>query len=130
MMPLIKNTTLALLFSLAVVGCAKISTISTNLDPENFKHYFAPSKVAIVESESQFVGPYAFVEGVEGESCQEKPHLAAPTMEEARSEARRNAFDLGANAIVFSGCTTVKTDQCYSTLICYGKAYQVEQLSE
>lgn len=126
----IKHITCIFLLSLAVIGCAKVSTISTNLDPENFKHYFAPSKVTIVDSEKRFVGAYSFIKGVEGESCQEKPHLAAPTMEEARTQARRSAFDLGANAIVFSGCTTVKTEQCHATLICYGKAYQVEQLSE
>lgn len=108
-----------------LTSCAQVSDVSTNLDKENFKQYFSPSKVKIVDDESHFEGKYKMVGLVEGEDCQVKPHHAAPDLIEARTMARGKAYDLGANAIVFSGCTTVKTDRCLANLICYGKAYQV-----
>lgn len=113
-----------------LAGCAKISQVSTNLDAENFKNYFAPTEVTIVENESAFTGKYKMIGGVEGSNCQAKAHHAAPDKIEARTEARKKAYELGANAIVFSGCTAVKTNQCHANIICYGKAYQVEQLSD
>ena len=121
-------TTSALLLS----SCAKISTVNTNLDRDNFAHYFSPAQVEIFETEQDFPGKYKMVGMVEGEHCQAKAHLAAPDKIEARTEARRHAFQLGANAIVFSGCAEVnlqgENKQCYASVICYGKAYQVESL--
>ncbi len=116
--------------SVTLIGCAKISTVNTNLDRQNFKDYFAPSKVKIFESEQAFNGKYQFIGGVEGEDCQTKQHHAAPDQIEARTIARGKAFDLGANAIVFSGCTQVQTKQCHATTICYGKAYIVQANDE
>ncbi|MFD2166463.1 Rcs stress response system protein RcsF [Thalassotalea euphylliae] len=122
----------ALFITGAIVGCAKISTVNTNLDRENFEHYFSPSRVAIYESEQNFIGKYQFIGAVEGENCQAKAHLAAPDPIEARTEARRAAYQLGANAIVFSGCAEIedKTKHCHASVICYGKAYQVEQTGQ
>ena len=124
----LKNKSIILPFALTmlVFGCAKVSTYSTNLDRENFKHYFSPAKVEIFESEKEFPGKFKFLEGVEGDNCQAKPHLAAPDTIEARTEARRKAYDLGANAIVFSGCANIQTKQCHAAVICYGKAYVIE----
>ena len=118
------NLTSVLLVAL-LTSCAQVSDVSTNLDKKNFKQYFSPSKVKIVDDENQFEGKYKMVGLVEGEDCQVKPHHATPDPIEARTMARGKAYDLGANAIVFSGCTTVKTDRCLANLICYGKAYQV-----
>ncbi|WP_286261488.1 Rcs stress response system protein RcsF [Thalassotalea atypica] len=119
------------LFSLLfITGCAQVSDVKTNLDRENFKQYFAHGQVQIFEKESKFIGKYKMIGGVEGENCQVKPYHAAPDKIEARTNARRSAFELGANAIVFSGCTTVQTKQCHANIICYGKAYQVEQPSD
>jgi len=113
-----------------LAGCAKISQISTNLDAENFKNYFAPTSVKIVESETDFIGKYKLIGGVEGSNCQEKAHHSAADKIEARTDARQKAYDLGANAIVFSGCVSVQTNQCHANIICYGKAYQVEPLND
>lgn len=122
---------LALSTALLLSGCAKINDISTNLDRDNFKHYFSPTKVQIVESEKDFTGKYKFVGLVEGESCQEKAHHAAPNEIDARTEARRNAYKLDANAIIFSQCVMIEQDQaakyCVASTVCYGRAYQVEQ---
>jgi len=124
---------LALLLLIAVIGtgCAKISDVSTNLDSENFRHYFSPTKVKIYHSEKDFAGSAKFLGLVEGESCQEKAHHAAPNEIDARTEARRQADKLGANAIIFSQCVLIEDDQaakhCLATTVCYGRAYQVEQ---
>ena len=122
---------LTLSAALLLSGCAKINDISTNLDRDNFKHYFSPTKVEIVESEKDFTGKYNFVGLVEGESCQEKAHHAAPNEIDARTEARRNAYELEANAIIFSQCVMIEQDQaakhCVASTVCYGRAYQVEQ---
>ncbi|MGB1262402.1 MAG: Rcs stress response system protein RcsF [Cognaticolwellia sp.] len=126
-----RYTLIALLTAISITGCAKISDISTNLDGDNFKHYFSPTKVEIVKSESDFSGKYKFVGLVEGESCQAKPHHAAPNEIDARTQARRQAYDLEANAIIFSQCVMITDDkaakQCVASTICYGRAYQVEQ---
>ncbi len=122
---------LTLSAALLLSGCAKINDISTNLDRDNFKHYFSPTKVKIVESEKDFTGKYKFVGLVEGESCQEKAHHAAPNEIDARTEARRNAYELEANAIIFSQCLMIESDKaakhCVASTVCYGRAYQVEQ---
>lgn len=123
--------TISILIGLTLIAsCAKISTYSTNLDKENFKHYFSPTQVKIFNSEQEFASNYKFIAGVEGDSCQQKPHLAAPNEIDARTIARRKAYDLGANAIVFSGCAEVQTKQCHAQLICYGKAYQVAEFAQ
>lgn len=134
----VKNPTLAkrniapiMFVSLFAIGCAKISDVSTNLDRENFKHYFSPTQVNIVESEKEFAGKYKFIGLVEGEYCQEKAHHAVPNEIDARTEARRKAYKLKANAIIFSQCVMIEEDKaakhCVASTVCYGRAYQVEQ---
>ena len=128
-----RNTATVILVSSLAVGCAKINDISTNLDRDNFKHYFSPTKVKIVESEKELTGKYKFVGLVEGESCQAKAHHAAPNEIDARTQARRKAYELEANAIIFSRCVMIEEDQaakyCVASTVCYGRAYQVEQSS-
>ena len=51
-----RNVAICFLAALFVTGCAKINDISTNLDAENFKNYFSPTKVKIVDSEKDLVG--------------------------------------------------------------------------
>ena len=127
----LRNIAAALIVSLLASGCAKINDISTNLDRDNFKNYFAPTKVKIVESEKDFTGKYLFIGLVEGESCQEKSHHAAPNEIDARTEARRQAYKLDANAIIFSQCVIIEEDKaakyCLASTVCYGRAYKVEQ---
>lgn len=120
-----------ILVALLATGCAKINDISTNLDRENFKNYFSPTKVKIVASEKDFTGKYKFLGLVEGESCQEKAHHAAPNEIDARTEARRKAYKLEANAIIFSQCVMIEDDKaakyCVASTVCYGRIYKVEQ---
>ncbi|WP_448549901.1 Rcs stress response system protein RcsF [Thalassotalea fusca] len=107
--------------------CASHYEVSTNLDRENFVQYFAPAKVKIFKSEQDIQGKYVAVGRVEGEDCQEKAHHAIADEQIALTDARRKAFNLGANAIVFSGCATVTTKQCVSQKICYGRTFKISQ---
>ncbi|UUO25020.1 rcsF protein [Colwellia sp. M166] len=122
---------LTVLITLAITGCAKINHVSTNLDRDNFKHYFSPTKVKMVEKEQDLAGKYKFLGLVEGESCQEKAYHAAPNEIDARTEARRKAYQLGANAIIFSQCVMITDDKaakyCLASTVCYGRAFKVEQ---
>lgn len=129
---LVKYTTsITILLVLLSAGCAKINDISTNLDRDNFKNYFSPTRVKIVTSEKEFTGHYKFLGLVEGESCQEKAYHAVPNEIDARTEARRQAYKLEANAIIFSQCVMIETDKaakyCIASTVCYGRAYKVEQ---
>jgi RcsF protein len=116
-------------------ACTNQYSVSTNLDKDNFKHYFSPSEVVIYQDESNIIGKYRYLSSVEGEDCQKESHLQAPDEIVARTNARRKAYQVGANAIVFTGCVLIEKDindkQCLSTKVCYGKAFQVEsQINE
>ena len=115
-------------------SCAKITDVSTNLDRENFANYFSPTEVKIAKSEKEFTGKFKLLGLVDGESCQEKAHHAAPNEIDARTKARRKAYKLGANAIIFSQCVLIEEDKaakyCIASTVCYGRAYAVEDMSE
>ena len=118
-----------------VISCSTNYTVSTNIDSNNFEEYFSPAKVTIYQSEQDFVSYYKFIGLVEGEDCQLAAHLAAPDEINARTNARRQAYQQKANAIIFTGCAVIDAEnvmpdpikkQCLSTVVCYGKAYQVD----
>jgi len=117
-----------------LTACSSQYTVSTNLDKENFKSYFSHSQVKVFEDESEFAGRYKLIGMVEGQDCQAKVHHAEPDKIAARTQARRQALKQQANAIVFTGCALINDNpankQCISTVVCYGKAYQVEQVKE
>jgi len=112
-------------------SCATNYTISTNVDQDKIEHYFSPTQVTIFQDESEFSGRSHYLGMVEGESCQQKAQHDSPDKIIARTNARREAYQLKANAIIFTGCSAVIKDNgakaCYATLLCYGKAYQIEQ---
>ena len=130
--PRLLVTTLYIIAALTLSACSSTYTLSTNLDKENFKDYFSHSHVKVVEDESDFTGRYKLIGMVEGQNCQAKSHHALPNEIEARTQARKAAFEKQANAIIFTGCALMNDDQanqqCVSTIVCYGKAYQVEQV--
>lgn len=119
------NYSFLLIISVAITGCSTSYSTSTNLDKSNFTDYFAPSYVTIYKSENDLPKSNQLIGIVEGQDCQAKPHLAAPDKINARTDARRKAHALSANAIVFSDCAIVEDPECSALLICYGKAYQV-----
>ena len=82
---------------------------------------------------------YQFISAVEGQDCQTKPHHALPDEINARTEARRQAFNKKANAVIFTGCAALDQEQlaqlgnsndakqCHAIIICYAKAFVVNQ---
>lgn len=120
---------LCLVAVLFLSSCANHYQINSNVNPENLHDYFAPTSVNIYHFEQEFNGQFKFIGLVEGQDCQSKSHHAAPDEINARTNARRNAYEQHANAIIFTGCALLEKDQaskqCLSTVVCYGKAYQV-----
>lgn len=122
-----------------VTACASQYQVKTNLDKSNFKDYFSPTAVTIYPDEQSMLKTkdskknqttkFQYLGAVEGDDCQEKTHHQAPDEINARTDARRKAYDLGANAIIFSGCALIEKNdadkKCLATTVCYGRAYQL-----
>jgi len=137
------STTTALVIAGLLTSCSN-NYVSTNLDKNNFNDYFSASVVKIVDSEKDFSGRYQYIGAVEGQDCQVKAHHAAPDKINARTQARQQAFNMDANAVVFSGCAVLEqaqlaqlnsqgskvsnnAQQCHAIVICYAKAYVIEE---
>ncbi|MDO6428223.1 Rcs stress response system protein RcsF [Thalassotalea sp. 1_MG-2023] len=116
--------------SLLISACTNQYAVNTNLDKENFSQYFSPASVTIYQNEQEFTAKYKSLGGVEGESCQRKAHHELPNEIDARTQARSAAYQLGANAIIFSGCTLIEDNQankqCIRTRVCYGRAFFID----
>ncbi|MDO6446880.1 Rcs stress response system protein RcsF [Colwellia sp. 1_MG-2023] len=127
-----------------LTACTSHYQVKTNLDNSNFKDYFSPAAVKIYQDEqsmlksktvsnAQSSNKYRYLGAVEGDDCQEKAHHQAPDEINARTDARRKAFNLGANAIIFSGCALIENNEadkkCLATTVCYGRAYQLSEAS-
>lgn len=123
-----------LLAVLLMGACSANYQMQSNLDPDNLLKYFSPSKVTIYNSEADITEKHRFIGAVEGESCQQKPYHQKADQLTARTNARRNAYLLKANAIIFSGCALIEGDKaakyCISSYLCYGRAYRVDTKSE
>jgi len=141
------------LLMLLLASCSGNFTGRANIDTQNFRDYFAPSKVEIYQSIDEFTGKYKYLGLVDGEDCQSKAHLAKPDNVIARTQARTKAYQLKANAIIFTGCALLSEDgssienintksinknhvnaentpkQCIASTVCYGQAYYVEPTS-
>ncbi|PCI62828.1 MAG: rcsF protein [Gammaproteobacteria bacterium] len=124
-----KNSLLKTSFTISILSllssCSNF-TVTTNIDKEKFKDYLSPQYVTIFENEAQLPTFNQYIGLVEGESCQLKPYLASPSKIDARTQARRRAYKMQANAVVFTNCAQRKTERCHQLLICFGKAYQVQ----
>jgi len=130
----------SLFISPLIILMASCSThnVSTNLDKQNFSNYFSAANVEIYQSEKDINASYQFIGAVEGQDCQIKAHHAVPDEINARTQARRQAFDKQANGIVFSNCALLPQEQlaqlnnsndaqrCHAIVICYAKAYAIE----
>lgn len=119
-----------LALSILLSSCSSNFTTRTNLDAKNFSDYFSPSKVSIITSINDLEGEYKYLGLVEGEDCQKKQHHAKPDEINARTQARKKAYKLNANAIIFTGCAQLNKEatskQCVSATVCYAQAYLLE----
>ena len=130
--PFIVLTTITL-----VTSCSS-RHISTNLDKENFSDYFSASKVKIYKHEKDITTRHKYIDVVEGQDCQIKPHHAVPDEINARTQARHQAFEKQANGVIFTGCALLSSEQlaqlnnssdaqqCHAIVICYARAFVIE----
>ncbi len=126
-----KKLTMIGLLILAISSCSQNITVNSNLDPENFREYFSVGKVSIIKDESELPKPYKYIGLVEGQSCQLKAHHELPNEIDARTDTRKNAITMNANAVLFTSCTLITNNeadkQCIATRVCYAKAYIIQQ---
>jgi RcsF protein len=121
---LLTVTTLLCVF-LLLSSCTNY-TFSTNLDKQNFTNYFAVGAVTVYKSDAQLPAFKNYIGMVDGEACQAKENGVPATKSDARTAARKKAYKIKANAVVFTGCATSQTKQCQPLVICYAKAYHVK----
>ena len=133
------STYLTVLPLIILVGACSNSYVSTNLDKDNIDQYFSAAKVKIYQNEQELPTKHQYISAVEGQDCQIESHHAAPDLINARTQARQQAFDKKANAVIFTGCATLDheelakqanssdTKQCHAIIICYAKAYVVDE---
>ncbi|WP_286235631.1 Rcs stress response system protein RcsF [Thalassotalea sediminis] len=114
-------------------ACSSQYAVKTNVDKTNFSRYFSPTKVKIYQNEQELPSTYQSLGGVEGESCQSKSHHEMPNIIDARTDARRTAFQQGANAIIFTNCALIENNQadkkCIRTRVCYGRIFFINDKS-
>ncbi|MBL4910014.1 MAG: rcsF protein [Alteromonadaceae bacterium] len=111
--------------SLLLSSCSNY-TFSTNIDKQNFTNYFAAGAVTVYENDAQLPAFKDYIGMVDGEACQSKKNSAPVSKSDARTAARKKAYKIKANAVVFTGCATNQTKQCQQLIICYAKAYHVK----
>ena len=127
---------LIMFFATMVTSCSN-NYVASNLDKKNIERYFSASQVDIYKQEQNIKTRYEYIGSVEGQDCQVKPHHAAPDEINARTQARRQAFDKKANGVIFTGCALLTpqqltqhnnsndAQQCHAVVICYARAFLV-----
>ncbi|GAA4874374.1 Rcs stress response system protein RcsF [Ferrimonas pelagia] len=111
---------------LLLAGCSTDLSFSSNLDKDNFDDYFAAGQVKLLDT----IPPQAKRLGlVEGQSCQSGPQYPIPTPAEARTDLRKQAAALGANAVQLQLCTELEPGDngCLASMVCYGEALELPQ---
>ncbi|MBL4764950.1 MAG: rcsF protein [Colwellia sp.] len=108
----------------------------------SFTQYFSASQVEVYSQETDIKTRHNYIGVVEGQDCQVKPHHAAPDEINARTQARRQAFEQQANGIIFTGCALLTSQQlaqlnsssdaqqCHAIVICYARAFLIESPTE
>ncbi|MCU7994697.1 hypothetical protein L5L55_07945 [Shewanella glacialipiscicola] len=119
-MKIILSSALVLLLS----ACASDYSFNSNLDGEAINDYFKASDVVLYEGDALPKGHYELKGLVQGESCQADLNGAPASLADARTEARRNAADKGANGIVIKQCVIFEeaAQGCISRALCVGQA--------
>ncbi|MGI2025404.1 Rcs stress response system protein RcsF [Shewanella glacialipiscicola] len=119
-MKIILSSALVLLLS----ACASDYSFNSNLDGEAINDYFKASDVVLYEGDALPKGHYELKGLVQGESCQADLNGAPASLADARTEARRNAADKGANGIIIKQCVIFEeaAQGCISRALCVGQA--------
>jgi RcsF protein len=135
------KTSLIFILIIMTASCSN-NYVTSNLDKKEIKRYFSASKVKIYEQEKEITARHNYIGVVEGQDCQIKPHHALPDEINARTEARRQAFEKNANGVIFTGCALLTSEQlaqfnnsndakqCHAIVICYARAFAIDSASE
>ncbi|WP_341503513.1 Rcs stress response system protein RcsF [Gallaecimonas sp. GXIMD4217] len=111
--------------ALALAGCAGSYQVDSNLDGAAIQDYFVPSRVAVYSPDALAGKPYRSLGLVQGQHCQQAANAPPASLAEARTDARRQAYQLGGNGIVFRQCLLLSEDAapgCLSQALCQGEA--------
>ena len=113
---------------LLLTGCTGSYTFHSNLDKQNFKEYFKAGDVKVFRDGELPMSAYQALGLVTGEACQTSKNDKVASKEDARTEARKAAADLGANGIIIRGCATLNesNSQCLSHVLCSGQAVSLK----
>ena len=115
------------MLAMSLCACESVA-VNTNLDPQNFKDYYKASAVTDNTYEELSGKSYKSLGFVRGISCQLNPNDFPANEADARTQARRNAADLGANSVVFGKCVKIqKSPSCEVSVTCYADALMVNE---
>ncbi|WP_257797879.1 Rcs stress response system protein RcsF [Psychromonas sp. CD1] len=116
-----------IIFTTLFLSACSQYPFSSNVDKQNFVTYFKPSSVLIYSKEEAKKLNVQWKGTVTGSSCQINVNDRPASQSDARTKARINAANLGANGIVFQTCLNFDADSsCLSNVICYARALSVE----
>jgi RcsF protein len=130
------KTSMIMLLVIMIASCSN-NYVASNLDKNKIERYFSASQVDIYKQEQDIKTRYEYISAVEGQDCQVQPHHAAPDEVNARTQARRQAFNKKANGVIFTGCTLLTpqqlsqhnnsndAQQCHAVVICYARAFLI-----
>ncbi|UJF23570.1 Rcs stress response system protein RcsF [Shewanella sp. OMA3-2] len=113
---------------LLLTACAGDYTFNSNLDAKAVNEYFKVGDVTVYEDNNLPKGRYDIIGLAEGEICQELSNDAPASIQNARTEARRKAADMGANGIIIKQCLIIEEQDkaCISRSLCIGQAIKLE----
>lgn len=118
-----------ILLTILLTGCAKYP-LQTNLDKDNFTHYFSISSVDYYTASELTSYQVQKLGLVEGESCQNADNLPPAEEQQARIDAKRKAAALHANGVIIRSCIAPPASKaCLSSYVCYADAITVTPLT-
>ncbi len=110
-----------------LTACSSVS-FDSNLNPHNFSEYFKPSQVETVTYAELADKTYSVLGAVHALSCQQNADDFPANAADARTELKRKAADMGANALVIHQCVRAEdTGACTLSVTCYGDAIYVPE---
>ncbi len=121
------RNSLFILGALFLAGCSSSYTFHSNLDKQNFTEYFKAGDVKVYKPDALPTSAYRAIGLVTGESCQTLSSDKVATEADARTQARKNAADLGANGLIIRNCATLneKNSSCMTHVLCSGQAIKL-----
>lgn len=129
LMKTLLNFYLSIPLSLLLSACSSYS-FNSNLNKENFEHYFAVSNVDYYQTDQLAKFHVEQLGMVEAEDCQSLVNQPPAEKQQAMISAKRQAAKLGANGIIIDACIAPpRSKQCISSYICYASAIKVSPLT-